>query len=106
MEFINRPFSDESDRNNNSGQFFKSLDEEVDRKKFITDQAAIKQRLSMKPIYLYNVSADDFKLPAPPANSSAQTRAELNFLVELERSRTEEDIRRCHYMSGTTQLCR
>jgi len=78
----------------------KSPDEEVDTKKFITDQASIEKRLSLKPVYLDKVSANEFKLPDPPANSSAQTRAELNFLVELEKNRTEEDIRRCHYMSG------
>ncbi len=78
----------------------KSSNEEVDKKKFVTDQAAIDKRLSLKPFYLSNVSADDFKLPDPPANSSAQTRAELNYLIALEKTRTEEDIRRCHYMSG------
>ncbi len=78
----------------------KSPNEEVDQRKFITDQASMQKRLSLKPVYLDHISADDFKLPGPPANSSAQTRAELNFLVELEKSRTEEDIRRCHYMSG------
>lgn len=78
----------------------KSPDEDIDKKKFITPQAAIDKRLSLKPIYLTDVSADYFKLPDPPANSSAQTRAELNYLVELEKNRTEEDIRRCHYMSG------
>ena len=78
----------------------KSPNEEVDKKKFITDQASIEKRLSLKPVYLDKVSADEFKLPDPPANSSAQTRAELNFLVELEKGRTEEDIRRCHVMSG------
>jgi len=78
----------------------KSPNEEVDKKKFITDQASMEKRLSLKPVYLDDVSADEFKLPDPPANSSAQTRAELNFLVELEKTRTEEDVRRCHYMSG------
>lgn len=78
----------------------KSPSEEIDKRKYITAQAAIDKRLGLKPIYLTDVSADVFKLPDPPANSSAQTRAELNYLVELERNRTEEDIRRCHYMSG------
>jgi acid phosphatase (class A) len=78
----------------------KSPNEEVDQRKFVTDQASIQKRLSLKPVYLDDVSPDDFKLPEPPANSSAQTRAELEFLVELEKYRTEEDIRRCHYMSG------
>jgi acid phosphatase (class A) len=78
----------------------KSPDEDIDKKKFITPLAAIDKRLSLKPIYLTDVSADDFKLPDPPANSSMQTRAELNYLVELEKNRTEEDIRRCHFMSG------
>lgn len=78
----------------------KSPDEEIDKKKFITPQAAINKRLSLKPFYLSNVSPDDFKLPEPPANSSLRTRAELYYLVELEKSRTEEDIRRYHFMSG------
>ncbi|MDO3628594.1 hypothetical protein [Mucilaginibacter sp. BT774] len=78
----------------------KSPNEEIDKKKYITPQASIDKRLRIKPIYLVNVSADDFKLPDPPANSSAQTRAELNYLVEMEKNRTEEDIRRCHYVSG------
>lgn len=78
----------------------KSANEEVDRKKFITDPASMEKRLSLKPVYLDNILPDEFKLPGPPANSSAQTRAELRFLVELEKNRTDEDIRRCHYMSG------
>ena len=65
----------------------KSPNEEIDKKKFITPQAAIDKRLSLKPIYLTDVSTDEFKLPEPPANSSLRTRAELSYLVELEKNR-------------------
>jgi len=66
---------------------------ELDKKKFITDNETIARRLSLKPFYLYNVNPDAFNLPDAPANSSAQTRAELNYLRALQETRTQEDIR-------------
>jgi acid phosphatase (class A) len=42
---------------------------------------------------------DDFKLPDPPANSSAQTRAELDYLLALQHHRTPEDVRSSLYVS-------
>jgi len=80
-----------------------SANEESDKKKFPYDSAWANKVLSVKPYYLKNTSVDDFKLPAPPANSSEQTRAELNYLLALQDSRTSEDIRSSLYMSNEPQ---
>lgn len=48
-----------------------------------------------KPFYLKGT--ETFSIAPPPANSSAQTRAELNFLLQLQQRRSEEDIRASKY---------
>lgn len=48
-----------------------------------------------KPFYLKGT--ETFSIAAPPANSSAQTRAELNFLLQLQQRRSEEDVRASKY---------
>jgi acid phosphatase (class A) len=77
--------------------------EGVDKLKFPFDQSFAKKVLSEKPHYLTDVSADVFTLPGPPANSSAQTRAELDYLLALQHDRTPEDIRSSLYMSNVFQ---
>src|SRR6187402_220629 len=62
----------------------KSPNEEIDKQKFPYDVAAAERRLSLKPYYLENVKLEDFKIPDPPANSSEQTRAEINYLLTLQ----------------------
>jgi acid phosphatase (class A) len=74
--------------------------EAVDKLKFPFDQSFAGKVLSEKPLYLQRVSVDDFRLPDPPANSSAQTRAELNYLLALQHNRTPEDVRSSFYMSN------
>ena len=81
----------------------KSSNETLDKLKFPFDQAWADKVLSIKPFYLKNTSADDFKLPDPPANSSEQARAELNYLLTLQHSRTAEDISTSIYMSNNPQ---
>jgi acid phosphatase (class A) len=78
----------------------KSPNEEVDAKKFPYDPAAAEKRLNIKPYYLQQVVLDDFSIPAPPANSSAQTRAELNYLLQLQQHRTKLDEASSMYMAG------
>lgn len=78
----------------------KSASEEIDRQKFITDKETIERRLSRKPYYLVDVKLEDFEIPDPPANSSQQTRAEINYLLRLQNNRTEEDIRSSLYMAN------
>jgi acid phosphatase (class A) len=69
----------------------KSDNEESDKLKFPFDAAVAERRLSLKPYYLTNAKAEDFNIPNPPANSSEQTRAELNYLLGLQTQRTKLD---------------
>jgi acid phosphatase (class A) len=71
---------------------------EVDKKKFPFDTTAAERRLNLKPYYLSEHT--EFKIPHPPANSSAQTRAELNYLLALQRQRTPEQVRAALHMAG------
>jgi acid phosphatase (class A) len=73
--------------------------EAVDKLRFRFDQTQANKVLGEKPFYLRNTSVEDFRLPDPPSNSSAQTRAELDYLIALQQNRTVEDIRSSLYMS-------
>ena len=77
----------------------KSSTETIDKQKFPFDQASADRRLSLKPVYLQNISVEDFKIPDAPANSSEQTRAEINYLLALQQRRNEEDVRASLYMA-------
>jgi acid phosphatase (class A) len=72
---------------------------DIDTKKFITDKETIERRMSLTPVYLTNIKVDDFKVPDAPANSSEQTRAELNYLLALQNDRTDEEVRESLYMA-------
>jgi acid phosphatase (class A) len=78
----------------------KSTSEEIDKLHFPEEPAVKERRLSLKPHYLSNVTLDDFTIPDPPANSSDQTRAELNYLLALQNQRTKLDIESSLYMAG------
>lgn len=71
----------------------KSSNEDIDKQKFISDSETVERRMSRKPNYLTNVSVNDFKIPDVPANSSEQTKAEIEYLLALQKHRTEEDVR-------------
>jgi len=73
---------------------------DLDSVKYPLDKKLEGEVLSDKPVYLHNQSLDDFQLPAPPANSSEQTHAELNYLLDLQKTRTPEDVRSSLYMSN------
>lgn len=77
----------------------KSANEEIDKQKFITDKETIGRRMSLKPVYLTDVKVEDFTIPDVPANSSEQTRAEVNYLLALQNARTEEEVRASIYMA-------
>ena len=77
----------------------KSPAEEIDKQTFFTDKETIERRMSIKPFYLQNVTVDDFKIPDVPDNSSPQTRAEINYLLALQKYRTGEDMRSSLYMA-------
>jgi acid phosphatase (class A) len=74
--------------------------EAIDKLTFPYDEIFASKVLSDKPYYLKDVSVNDFILPNPPANSSPQTRAELNYLIGLQENRSSEDIRSSLYMSS------
>jgi acid phosphatase (class A) len=73
---------------------------EVDLQKFPYDAASAEKRLTLTPYYLKNVSLNDFKIPDPPANSSEQTRAELNYLLNLQKHRTNYEVESSLVMAG------
>lgn len=50
------------------------------------------------PFYL--TTTEKFIIADPPANSSAQTRAELDYLLQLQSQRTEEDKRASAFYAG------
>lgn len=71
----------------------------LDKLTFPYDAAVAERRLSLKPVYLTDVTIHDFNIPDMPANSSAQTRAELNYLLALQQMRTAEDVRASLHMA-------
>src|SRR4030095_11993653 len=73
---------------------------DVDKQKFPFDLALAEKRRSLKPYYLDDVKLEDFNIPDPPANSSAQTRAELNYLLQLQQRRSKLDVESSVYMAG------
>ncbi len=54
----------------------------------------------MRTVYLIEDISSLLELPAPPANSSAQTRAELAYLLELQAKRTPVEIARYKKLAG------
>jgi acid phosphatase (class A) len=48
----------------------------------------------------YLATNEKFYIPDPPANSSEQTRAELDYLFQLQQRRSEEDVRASTYYAG------
>jgi acid phosphatase (class A) len=53
-----------------------------------------------KRIPFYLSTTEQFSIPDPPANSSLQTRAELDYLLQLQSQRTEEDKRASAFYAG------
>lgn len=78
----------------------KSPAEEIDKRTFFSDKETIERRMSLKPFYLQNLTVNDFQIPDVPANSSPQTRAEINYLLALQKYRTAEDVRSSLYMAN------
>jgi acid phosphatase (class A) len=53
-----------------------------------------------KRVPYYLSTSEKFSIPVFPANSSAQTRAELDYLLQLQQQRSEEDIRASLFYAG------
>lgn len=77
----------------------RSSQESIDKQKFATDRETMERRMSLTPQYLTGIGVDNFNIPDAPANSSEQTRAEINYLLALQKYRSEEDIRSSLYMA-------
>jgi acid phosphatase (class A) len=73
--------------------------EKIDALKFETEAETITARMSRKPHYLQDVTLNDFDIPMVPANSSDMTRAEINYLLTLQKYRTPEQIRASIFMA-------
>lgn len=78
----------------------KSDHEEIDKRKFPFNAASAERAKNLTPYYLQDVSLEDIKIPDPPANSSEQTRAELNYLLKLQQQRTPAQIESSLHMAG------
>ncbi|MGK2864924.1 MAG: phosphatase PAP2 family protein [Chitinophagaceae bacterium] len=54
----------------------------------------------LRTVYLNSDVSSLLNIAQPPANSSAQTKAELDFLLELQEKRTQQEIERCQKLAG------
>lgn len=73
----------------------------LDRKQFVLSamSAGYLKILDVEPVYL-DVPPETFRLPEFPANSSEQTRAEIDHLLTLQERRTAEEIARSQTLAG------
>ena len=70
----------------------------IDAKRWKTDPAFIERVEKMEPEFV-RVPLETFTLPPCPANSSKQTRAEIDYLLRLQADRTDEEGRRALYFA-------
>lgn len=71
----------------------KAIPDSSDRKQFPLEGLSPKNalKLLLKPQYLL-LPVSDFKIPDFPANSSEQTKAEIAFLLDVQKSRTASAV--------------
>ncbi|HUG09686.1 MAG TPA: phosphatase PAP2 family protein [Opitutaceae bacterium] len=72
---------------------------EVDAFRFENNPASIERLRTAPREEFIRVPLDEFLLPAMPASSSAQTRAELDFLLRLQAQRTDAEAGRALYFA-------
>lgn len=72
---------------------------ELDRRKFETDPG-FARRVEAMQLEFVNVPLETFALPPLPANSSAQTRAEIDYLLRLQAGRTDVEGERALYFAS------
>jgi acid phosphatase (class A) len=70
----------------------------LDQQRFATNPAFVEKVENLKQEFI-RIPLDEIKLPACPANSSRQTRAEIDYLLRLEEQRTEEEGKRALYFA-------
>jgi len=72
---------------------------DVDALRFDNNPASVERLRKAPREEFIRVPLDEFVLPAMPANSSAQTRAELDYLLRLQAQRTEAEAERALYFA-------
>lgn len=72
---------------------------ELDAQSFVTDPGFV-ARVEAMQLEFVNVPLDAFRLPPMPANSSPQTRAEIDYLLRLQADRTETEGERALYFAA------
>src|SRR5215212_9599557 len=70
----------------------------IDGQRWITDPKAIERKEKIQPEFV-RVPLDTFTLPPCPANSSKQTRGEIDYLLRLQANRTEDEGKRSLYFA-------
>jgi acid phosphatase (class A) len=70
----------------------------IDEKRFANNPASV-ERIGKMETEFVRVGLDEFKLPTCPANSSRQTRAEIDYLLRLQAQRTEAEGERALYFA-------
>jgi acid phosphatase (class A) len=70
----------------------------IDTKRWETDPKFIEKVEKVVPEFV-RVPLDSFQLPPCPANSSKQTRVEIDYLLRLQASRTEAEGQRALYFA-------
>ena len=70
----------------------------LDQQRFASNAAFVEKVRNLKPEFI-RIPLDEIKLPPCPANSSRQTRAEIDYLLRLQEQRTEEEGKRALYFA-------
>ncbi|HYC70747.1 MAG TPA: phosphatase PAP2 family protein [Opitutaceae bacterium] len=70
----------------------------IDGETYPSNPASIERLRTAKPEFI-RIPLDELRLPACPANSSAQTRAELDYLLRLQAQRTPAEGERALYFA-------
>jgi len=71
----------------------------IDARRFETDPKFIGKVEHLEPEFVH-VALETFALPSCPANSSKQTRAEIDYLLRLQAGRTELEGQRALYFAS------
>ena len=71
----------------------------LDGQRFASNPASVEKIKNLEPEFI-RIPVEDFKLPKCPANSSEQTRAEIDYLLRLQEQRTEEEGKRALYFAS------
>ena len=70
----------------------------IDEKRFENNPASVERVRKVEPEFV-RIPLDEFKLPPCPANSSTQTRVEIDYLLRLQAQRTETEGERALYFA-------